>query len=834
MTIIHSRADCGVEFFRDRHQFAQQIFGQLLKPCLGYKCSEISSGAAPLDRDAGESFKPLFLPTNGIFCWRIGKIVDGEKYAEEVAAVDSDALLRCSTRTERVLWTKNGKNITKNDKRITPKVEMLNDDDSIKDKKVFSQELIIHRVNLKDLGNYTCIDPEDKIEKHFFLQPIIPPKIVAKSLDKIRTNMNKDVTLFCLVEAFPPEEYKSSIEWRKEDTEGMDFTAVKEINLNLSNKTKIKQINETRMNVTLNLDSVAKKHNGTYVCRILIPRTGAEISAESSILVLDRPEVTLDFVKAVGASKIFLNWTVNDGNDPIQAFYIQYRKEGDETFTYYKDRISGKNVSCILENFDHSTSYQFRISAQNKIAMGPVYTHPTWVKTLEKDPVFIPEIEVKGNTHSTITIGWTPPPLDLLEYIQYYDLVVVNSENASEVKEAIHLQNSRNLPYMFDGLKTAAEYIFRVRACSELTKVCGNWSEPVTGTTMDGISSEPINLKISCIHYNITRKNVVEITWDPPVTKNGKIISYHVVLSGVATYRSDQSMTNETYGPKSKSIDEKGLKKAIYEGVPPNTNYTIQVQAVTRSKKPGTPSSQSCSMPPTVPNAIGKFLWGKVKTETNDWVFKLNLPRISERNGPICCYRIYMVRVARDEVVKNLARPEDLDVMTYQEAHAVNNSKGGAYIAEVMTGQNFHSEIFLGDGKRMNGNVSKEQETEACRKCLEGDIWRSPAKKRTTTTTSTTTTTPKPILPEDIPTLLPVDVTDDQVESSTIPQQAPNRRRRRRQHFDELMKAILEDPKTTTTPSSVNEVTNFNVFDGQLDLKSEYTGFVEVIAACRD
>lgn len=708
-------------------------------------------------------------------------------------------------------------------------VKEINDDDTIADK--FSQELTINRVNLKDQGNYTCIDTEDGMQKHFFLQPIIPPKIVAKSNTRIRTNMNKDVTLFCLVEAFPLEEYKSSIEWRKEDVEGMDFAEVKEINLNLSNKTRIKQINETRMNVTLNFESVSKKHNGTYICRILIPRTGAEITGESSIFVLDRPEVRVDFVKAVGANKIFMNWTVNDGNDPVQQFYIQYRKEGDETFTYYKDRINGKNQSCVLENFDPSTNYQFRISAQNKIAMGPVYIHPLWVKTLEKDPVFIPSIEVKGNTHSTITIGWTPPPPDLLEYIQYYDLVVVNAENASEVKEAIHLQNSRNLPYMFDGLRTAAEYNFRVRACSELTKACGNWSESVTGTTMDGISSEPINLKISCTHYNITRKNSVEVTWEPPVKKNGKIISYHVVLSGVATFRSDQTLKNETFGPKTKSIDEKSFRKATYEGIPPNTNYTVQVQAVTRSKKPGDPATLSCVMPPTVPDVIGKFLWGKVKTETNEWVFKLNLPRISERNGPICCYRIYMVRVAKDEIIRNLPLPEDLDVMTYHEVHANNNTKGGAYIAEVMTDRNFHSEIFLGDGKRMNGNVTEEEETEACRKCLEGAIWRSPAKKRTTTTTTTTTTsTPKPILPEDIPTFQPVAESATEEVPTTV--QVANRRRRRRQHFDELLNAMLED-KTTTEGPQTNEATLFSVFDGQLDLKSEYTGFVEVIVKNR-
>jgi hypothetical protein len=33
--------------------------------------------------------------------------------------------------------------------------------------------------------------------------------------------------------------------------------------------------------------------------------------------------VKIDFVKAVGRNRIFLNWTVDDGNQPIQEYFIQ-------------------------------------------------------------------------------------------------------------------------------------------------------------------------------------------------------------------------------------------------------------------------------------------------------------------------------------------------------------------------------------------------------------------------------------------------------------------------------------------------------------------------------
>lgn len=340
---------------------------------------------------------------------------------------------------------------------------------------------------------------------------------------------NGTVVLFCVMEAYPMNIFKHSIKWEKEtvDTvDNKDSTDASQINAVIANHTKIVQLNETRVNVTITFDDIGKKHNGTYTCKVNQPSFLEEdigkVQAKSSILVLGVPLAMISYVKAVGATKIFMNWTINDGNDPIDLFYIQFQKENQSTFNYYYDRISGKNTSYVLEKFEPSTKYHFKLQAQNSQVIfalkcsnnfinnitlkgfGPLTTSD-YVTTLAKDPVFVPKIEVKGNSHSTITIGWTPPSPDLLDYIHYYELICTADNNNTLVVTTIHPQNSRNLPYMFDNLKTATEYLFQVRACSELTKACGNWSEIVNGTTMDGSASEPINVKIICTHYNISR-----------------------------------------------------------------------------------------------------------------------------------------------------------------------------------------------------------------------------------------------------------------------------------------------------------------------------------------
>lgn len=39
----------------------------------------------------------------------------------------------------------------------------------------------------------------------------------------------------------------------------------------------------------------------------------------------DVPQVKIDVVKVVGARKIFVNWTINDGNEPVKEYFILVR-----------------------------------------------------------------------------------------------------------------------------------------------------------------------------------------------------------------------------------------------------------------------------------------------------------------------------------------------------------------------------------------------------------------------------------------------------------------------------------------------------------------------------
>lgn len=668
-----------------------------------------------------------------------------------------------------------------------------------------SHILNINKIDLEDTGNFTCYDHStNQTATTYYFQAIIPPTIVKHSPERIKKNITQRATLFCTFKVHPGEYFDKLLSWDLEETYRSvdDDSDYKKLTAYIKNRTEITRINEKLVNVTLKIDDITKKHNGTYICSIGKPaHIDKDVEYESfssTILVMDKPVLMIDYVKAVGEDKIFLNWTVNDGNDPIKRYTLSFLKEGELSFSYYHRQLSGGNTSYVFDRFKKGSNYKLKLCAHNTLGEN---CYETNARTLDTDPTFVPEIEVKGSTHSTMTIGWTPPSYDLLEYIQYYEVKAYHPGNQSVVEEAIHPQNTRNLPYMFDNLATASEYSFRVRACSELTHLCGNWSEEVNGTTMDGNASPPLNLKIKCEHLNISRRNRVEVEWDPPVNPNGVVMSYHIVLSGVSTYRIERGYKNETWGPKTRATkaDE---RKITIEPVSPNTNYTVTVSGVTRSRRIGDGAQIPCTMPPTVPDNAGRYLWGKVREDDGNWIFKLFLPRVSERNGPICCYRIYMVRIA--DPSEHLPTPDDLDVMTYAEVHAPNNTKGGAYIAEILTTDDFQSEIFLGDGKQME-STKEEKISDGCRACYQNLQRKIPRRVKTTTTAATTE-----LLEDDLPEM-----------PASVPPQA--RRRRKRQASPD------PDNQAVVAQSNPSVMTINPVFDGELNLHSNYTGFVEII-----
>ena len=110
-------------------------------------------------------------------------------------------------------------------------------------------------------------------------------------------------------------------------------------------------------------------------------------------------------------------------------------------------------------------------------------------------------------------------------------------------------------------------------------------------------------------------------------------------------------------------------------------------------------------MRPTPPRQdhMRRFEWSNARRSGRD-IFKLKTPRMSERNGPICCLRVVVVKMQIGIDLSSLPEQNSLKIVTFRQAHASPDSSG-AYVAEIL-GPNFLGhDVFIGDGQNTLANI---------------------------------------------------------------------------------------------------------------------------------
>lgn len=201
------------------------------------------------------------------------------------------------------------------------------------------------------------------------------------------------------------------------------------------------------------------------------------------------------------------------------------------------------------------------------------------------------------------------------------------------------------------------------------------------------------------------------------------LISIQVTLKGVAHYLNERWQEQlEDYGPMTKHVD--GSKFTFrFDNVPPNTNYTIHVKAVTRGGQHGAQSQASCRMPASMPDK--EKLRGITVSRYHKadlWGLRMSLPKVSQRKGPVCCYSVVLVKMLDGKSIASLPEPNTLPLMTYEDVH---RQGAGAYIAELFDAARLpDGQIILGDESRI------DKSNLPCLSCP-GIFWPTPGELQT-------------------------------------------------------------------------------------------------------
>lgn len=601
----------------------------------------------------------------------------------------TNVTISCKGRGDFLQWLHGHHNITPDDERWHVETERREQN--------IRSHLTIIRVSLHDSGHYHCHITKlnkDKIgEKNVTIHVQAGPMLMEARNATVR--VGHKAKLSCTFAAVPAPE----VHWLKDK---MMLDKVK------GHTIETRQESELHLSDLL-IDNVTLKDNGTYKCRASNEIGAGNQEGYPYLLVQDLPEVNLTKVRAIGTSEIQLEWTVNDNNSPVQQTKI-YTATGDSEFDE-PSLLAEEQQNIILEDVG-SPGEEVRVKLEVINEIGASESSPETVTLLSEEPRFIPEASPKGSGLDSFTVGWSQPGENAKEFVGRYHLSL-SDPTTGDVQELF--VPSPAVDHMFTHLKPATEYKFKVAACLDVfpdrERDCGEYSPSVVGKTLNGVPGVISDLLVECKQNPHTAANTVHIHWKPPINPNGIVDHYKIELKETASFINEEGQ-RQYYNNEQKHNVAGSLRNYTFYHALPNTNYTVKVYAGIK-RQYSSPMNAVCRMPVWVPFSE-RVTWWKYYHE-GQVVLKLPVPRVSERNGTICCHRIVVVKLEGDSMLQTLPEPSKLPISTYEEVHR-SPSSTGAYVAEAFSGWNIKDKyLFLGDGKVV-GNWSG-----GCAACL-GEI----------------------------------------------------------------------------------------------------------------
>ena len=95
-----------------------------------------------------------------------------------------------------------------------------------------------------------------------------------------------------------------------------------------------------------------------------------------------------------------------------------------------------------------------------------------------------------------------------------------------------------------------------------------------------------------------------------------------------------------------------------FDFLPANTNYSVNICAMTRRQECGQKALGSCkmrSMPPKMDQLRRSFQWINDRRLEKD-IFRLRTAKFSQRNGPICCIRVVMGKFIENRISRQFLK----------------------------------------------------------------------------------------------------------------------------------------------------------------------------------
>lgn len=587
----------------------------------------------------------------------------------------------------------------------------------------------------------------------FSLESIEPSTAVSQE------RVDTSTLLKCQVRGFP----RPHITWERFDKNTLQVNVLEEdgriVIENHSTPTELDQESQiiptdqstdgevmvSNVQSVLTFKSLKSSDNGTYICKA----TGHSnfyskfieqrpLTTRFTVIVLEPPQIHIDKVEIDNKTTALLSFVIDHhGNAPIVEFPIELVNYTAPNASWVliadAQRVDNNNnttssIVLKVDNLNAGANYGFRLAARNELGQSD------WSYmniSLPPDvPSVITNVHLLTKTSEKLIFGFTRPSHDNGVHVNLYQFLFTSGENRLRWNVTVSDLNNGNsanpkskIMYVIPNLSPAKKYIFQVSACSNLG--CGEFSSPLEVYTSDGQATPPLNVQLNC-NFN-TQLGVTNgiITWNAPASPAGNITGYNISLEGFANFRGANNRTlleefNEHYIYKignnniTAPLEHRLMLRA-------NTNYTVRVAGINNAGSGQFSPITSNSICESAPKPLAKIEKPQFKrlniTETlhNGSVLitpfvsinklLLLVPRVSERNGRIQCYRIVIVRLAKHEEggkqnINLNFEPSEFKLNTYAAAHDHKHEKETmAYIAEEFSTDELPIQVMIGDGQ---------------------------------------------------------------------------------------------------------------------------------------
>ncbi|XP_078574826.1 tyrosine-protein phosphatase 69D-like [Branchiostoma floridae x Branchiostoma japonicum] len=270
-----------------------------------------------------------------------------------------------------------------------------------------------------------------------------------------------------------------------------------------------------------------------------------------------------------------------------------------------------------------------------------------------------------------------------------YVIKLYTSTDLDVVKDRIDVAQNHT-EYRISGLEAATSYTVEVRANNgENRGPPGN----ATVRTSDGFPSPPTNISRQ------EENSHCDISWSPPAVPRGDIIGYNVHVQGHYPIDGKEIQMGEYPMKSTDSTSIRLLKSTKTEilDLLPNSVYTITVTGFTYTGEGNFSRAVNCTVPPGKPSKPESPVLPE-EPKVDSTTFPLQVKPAPERNGPIGCYHVVVVKSSSTD---NLPDPEMLQPdKTLEEAKNSGNDVT-AYIAMALTPDTVgeSTTVTVGDGR---------------------------------------------------------------------------------------------------------------------------------------